>query len=496
MCFIPRCLLFWLIGFCSMLLAAETMAPVNTAIIPVPQREEDGLPASAVRGFETRHETYVNEAKQGGIDVLFVGDSIMQGWPGAGQAVWDKYYGSMKAAQFGVGYDRTQHVLWRLQNGEGEGFSPKVVELLIGTNNLGPNTPEQTAKGVTVVVHELRLRFPAAKILLLGIFPRGDPADPVRQSVAKVNQTIAKLDDGQNVFYLDIGAKFLDAEGVIAADIMRDRLHPTEKGYEIWAEATQDILNKLLNGATAASSPLLAPALVASTSPLSVSPLPPIDQIRPNTAIIPANRDGEQHRSFVALAKQGDIDVLFLGDSITDWWRTTGKEVWDKNFGSLKAANFGIAVDTTGNVLWRLQNGEGEGFSPKVILLLIGVNNIGHGNTNKEIVAGVAAVVQELRQRFPASKILLQGIFPCGDKDSPPRTRVAEINPELAKLADNQNIYFIDFGTKFLDPNGVLSPEIMPDQLHPTAKGYEIWAAAIKDPLANLLKGLPLTPTN
>jgi lysophospholipase L1-like esterase len=486
--FTPRWLWLVLICLCLRLPAAETLAPKpNTAIIPVPQRAEDGLPPGAIRGFETRHQAYVNQAKQGGIDLLMVGDSITQGWPGPGKAVWDKYYGAMKAAQFGVGYDRTQHVLWRLQNGEGEGFSPKVVELLIGTNNLGPNTPAEAAEGVAAVVQELRHRFPTAKILLLGIFPRGLPTDPVRQSVAAVNQTIAKLDDGHQVFYLDIGAKFLDANGVIAPEIMRDRLHPTEKGYEIWAAATAELLNKLLNLTAATSS------IPAATPPqaLTNNPLPTIDPIRPNTAIMSINRDGEQHRSFVALAKQGDIDVLFLGDSITDWWRTTGKEVWDKNFGAMKAANFGIAGDTTGNVLWRLQNGEGEGFSPKVILLLIGVNNIGHGNTNNEIVAGVTAIVSELRQRFPSAKILLQGIFPCGDKDSAPRMRVAQINPQLAKLANDKNIFFMDFGAKFLEPDGTLSPEIMPDKLHPTAKGYEIWAAAIKDPLANLLKGLP-----
>jgi lysophospholipase L1-like esterase len=277
---------------------------------------------------------------------------------------------------------------------------------------------------------------------------------------------------------------------------MRDRLHPTEKGYEIWAAATQEMLSKLLNGTAPAKVETLpaASAVTLTSLPTNASPLPAIEPIRVNTAVIPENRDGPQHQSFVALAKKGDIDVLFLGDSITDWWRTTGKEVWDKNFGDLKAANFGIAGDTTQNVLWRLQNGEGEGFSPKVILLLIGVNNIGHGNTNHEIIAGVTAVVKELRQRFPASKILLQGIFPCSDKDSAPRLRVAQINPELAKLADGQNIYFMDFGAKFLQPDGTLSADIMPDKLHPSAKGYEIWAGAIKEPLANLLKGLPPVP--
>ncbi len=223
-------------------------AAVNTAIVPVPQRLEDRLPQNAVNGFNRQHQQFVERAQQGNIDVLFVGDSITQGWPGPGKAVWEQYYAPMKAAEFGIGYDRTQHVLWRLQNGEGQGFQPKVVVLMIGTNNLGPNTVPQTAEGIAAVVKELRHDFPAAKILLLGIFPRDVPGSINRQRVADTNKIIAKLNDGQHVFYLDIGPKFLDPAGVITPDIMADRppLHPTAKGYEIWAAAIQEPLANLL----------------------------------------------------------------------------------------------------------------------------------------------------------------------------------------------------------------------------------------------------------
>jgi lysophospholipase L1-like esterase len=230
---------------------AENPAPAaksNTAVIPVPQRVEDKLPQNAINGFNTRHATYSAQAKAGGIDLLFVGDSITQGWPTTGKTVWEKYYGAMKAAQFGVGYDRTQHVLWRLQNGEGQGLQPKVVELLIGTNNLGPNTSAETVAGITAVVAELRKDFPNAKILLLGIFPRGNPGEKAWNQVIEVNQQVAKLDDQQHVFYLDIGPKFLAADGTIAPGMMGDaaKLHPSAQGYEVWAAATKDILAKLL----------------------------------------------------------------------------------------------------------------------------------------------------------------------------------------------------------------------------------------------------------
>jgi lysophospholipase L1-like esterase len=229
----------------------------NTAIIPVPQRTEDHLPQSAINAFNIEHAAYSALAKKGGIDVLFLGDSITDGWHNVGQSVWQKYYGSLNAANFGVGWDRTQHVLWRLQNGEGEGFQPKVVVLLIGTNNAGVNTTAEAAAGVAAVVHELRQRFPAAKILLLGILPRGNPTDAARRQVADINQITAKLNDGQHVFYLDLTPKFLDASRQMLPGVMHDtsKLHPSAKGYEIWAEAIQPLLTQLLPPATPPTAP-------------------------------------------------------------------------------------------------------------------------------------------------------------------------------------------------------------------------------------------------
>ncbi|HWA09600.1 MAG TPA: GDSL-type esterase/lipase family protein [Opitutaceae bacterium] len=208
-------------------------------------------------GFRAKHEMNKEVAKKGDIDVLFMGDSITDFWrtagaPGdanpahAGKAVFDKYYGAMKVANFGISGDTTQGVLYRLQDGEGQGFQPKEIMLMIGTNNAGNCSSAEIAEGVGAVVLELRKDFPAAKILLLGIFPRGLPTDPVRKVVMDVNPIIARLHDGKNVFYLDIGDKFLDANGVIQPDIMADRLHPTEKGYVIWAEAVKGPLAELM----------------------------------------------------------------------------------------------------------------------------------------------------------------------------------------------------------------------------------------------------------
>jgi lysophospholipase L1-like esterase len=195
-----------------------------------------------------RHEGFVEIAKQGGIDLLLHGDSITDWWlQEANKPVFDKYFGHLKTANFAIAGDTTQGVLWGLRNGEGQGFQPKAVMLMIGTNNTGTFTGPEIAEGVGAVVLELRRNFPNAKILLLAIFPRSVPGDPVRDKIAEVNRLISRLDDRQHVFYMDIGSKFLDEKGVFLPDSFRpDNLHPQAKGYEIWGEAVSAKLAELM----------------------------------------------------------------------------------------------------------------------------------------------------------------------------------------------------------------------------------------------------------
>ena len=195
-----------------------------------------------------RHAGFVALAKQGGIDLLFEGDSITDWWfdqtTHEPTAAFAKYFGGMKVADFAIAGDTTQGVLWGLHNGEGQGFSPKAIMLMIGTNNTGSNTPAEIAEGIGAIILENRQDFPNAKILLLAVFPRDTPAHANRLKIAEINKLIAKLVDHQHVFFLDIGAKFLDpATGVFLPDAFRgDNLHPQEKGYAIWGEAVKDIL--------------------------------------------------------------------------------------------------------------------------------------------------------------------------------------------------------------------------------------------------------------
>jgi lysophospholipase L1-like esterase len=233
----------------SLLLLIVNAAWANPAIEPAPRDT----------AWIARHEGFVAEAHRGGIELLFLGDSITDNWRAAnpekgGKTVWDREYAALKAANFGIGGDRTQHVLWRLRNGEADGYQPKVVVLMIGTNNTGlerdgktpRNATPEVIEGVTAVVSELRIRFPESKILFLAIFPRGEKAAPQRAQVAEVNRAIARLHDGKHVFFLNIGARFLDADGNIPHDVMPDLLHPSEKGYQIWADAIREPLKALL----------------------------------------------------------------------------------------------------------------------------------------------------------------------------------------------------------------------------------------------------------
>src|SRR5688500_2455622 len=218
-------------------------------VVPPPRLNVAATYTQTVQRMGPRHEGFVEIARKGDIDLLLHGDSITDWWvqTDENRAVFNKYFGHIKTANFAIAGDTTQGVLWGLHNGEGQGFQPKAVMLMIGTNNSGANTGPEIAEGVGAVVLELRKNFPDAKILLLAIFPRSVPGDPVRDKIAEANRIISRLDDQRHVFYLDIGSKFLDEKGFLLPNVFRlDNLHPVALGYEIWGEAVQAKLAELM----------------------------------------------------------------------------------------------------------------------------------------------------------------------------------------------------------------------------------------------------------
>jgi lysophospholipase L1-like esterase len=218
-------------------------------VVEVPRLNTAATFTQTTLRMGARHEGFVEIAKKGDIDLLLDGDSITDFWAQGddNKAMFDKYFGKYKTANFAIAGDTTQGVLWGLHNGEGQGFQPKAVMLMIGTNNSNANTAPEIAEGVGAIVLEMRKDFPNAKILLLAIFPRSTPGDPVRDKLTEVNNIIKKLDDQKHVFYMDIGAKFLDGQGKFLPDAFRtDNLHPAAKGYDIWGAAVQDRIAELM----------------------------------------------------------------------------------------------------------------------------------------------------------------------------------------------------------------------------------------------------------
>jgi lysophospholipase L1-like esterase len=208
-----------------------------------------------------------------------------------------------------------------------------------------------------------------------------------------------------------------------------------------------------------------------------------------DSALTPTKSNDNRHQQFLARIKQGPVGLLFVGDSITDFWPSRGKETWEK-FAPYKPADFGISGERTEQTLWHLTNGCLDGIDPKAVVIMIGTNNVGHspGDEPAWAAAGVKKVVATVREKLPKAKILLLGVFPRDTKASPMRKKVDDINEIIKTLDDGTMVKYLDIGAKFLDDQGELPKDVMPDKLHPNGKGYQIWYDAMWPTLEPLLK--------
>lgn len=224
---------------------------MNTAVVPTPKIENDFY------DWYARHEAKRREAAAGSHDIVFVGDSITHifegdpGFPWSGARVWKEFYGARKALNLGYGWDRTQNVLWRLGNGEFAGQTPRLVVLLIGTNNLAAtvnasaNTPEEIRDGVEAVCARIHAASAASQILLMGVFPRGPVGDPVRASIGELNVLLDQYARSRAfIRFMDIGQRFLSADGSVSLELLSDGIHPSEAGYRVWAEAIEPVVEE------------------------------------------------------------------------------------------------------------------------------------------------------------------------------------------------------------------------------------------------------------
>lgn len=227
--------------------------------------------------------------------------------------------------------------------------------------------------------------------------------------------------------------------------------------------------------------PLLMLAMTGEPTSVIAAPRDDADAIARQEQLIARVRDAK-----------GTVPVVFVGDSITQSWDAPGKEVWDTLLAPLGAMNLGNSGDRTENVLWRLQKAPLTPLKPRAIVLLIGTNNVGHGKSNaSETLAGIQRVVATLRSQCPDAKIVLMAVFPRGEHINNMRGDLLQVNQALA--ADPQpGVTLIDIGTRFIQPNGDIRKELMPDALHLSPAGYRIWAEAVL-PLINALHTINFT---
>ncbi|WP_369980724.1 GDSL-type esterase/lipase family protein [Xanthomonas bundabergensis] len=428
--------------------------------------------------------------------LLLIGDSITHNYDKASppdedfQPTWQTFYGSRGALNLGFSGDATEHVLWRLQHGEVDGLQPKVAMLLIGTNNTGHerHSAADTVLGIDAVVATLEQRLPATRILLLGLLPSAGAADKIARD-AEVNRALAvRYGDNPRVTYLDVGAIFRK-DGVLDQSLFYDprlrppgtALHPDTRGQRRMAEAIEPTLARLLG------EPPRLPLAAMTAANTALIPVPWLEQDSYDWYA--------RHHAALDAARRLQPEVVMIGDSITHFWagppqatRVSGAQAWQRTFGTTRVLNLGFGWDRTQNVLWRLRQGEVDGLAPRWVVINIGTNNLtgtanARASTPQEAADGVAAVVAEVRQRLPRSRIVLMGILPRGfAADAPLRDPIAQTNRLLAaRFGHDPAVRWLDIGARFLQRDGSLPQALMPDSTHPSEEGYRIWGEALRE---------------
>jgi lysophospholipase L1-like esterase/acetyl esterase/lipase len=483
-------------------LAQVPPPPAAAVASRVPKAGDADFPAPAP---SARHDAKVAAIRTGHYDLVLIGDSITHTLGELGGkyeplgAVWARHFAPRNAINLGHNGYRTEQILWNLENGELDfAESPKVVVLLIGTNNSDDrhfphvHSAEEIFAGTRAIVDRIKRRHPTTRILVLRIFPRGGDAEKgvsppafnsslgCIETCRRAGELTAQLADGKQVFWLDVNHVFLREDGTIDTGMMWDLLHPSPAGAEAWAQAVEPTLARLMGD-----------------QPLAVD-------TPANSALVPAPKLEDD--SYDWHARHGDVlrmkaglrpEVVLIGDSITHFWggepragQANGPAAWQATLGRYRTVNLGFGWDRIQNVLWRIDHGEMDVVHPRVVVLHIGTNNTSdtaraRKNTPAEIAEGIRAILRRLRAKVPEARIVLMAVMPREERpDHPRRLEINEINRLLAPLGALPGITFLDIGSRLLDPDGTLSRDVMRDFCHPTEKGYRIWGEALAPLLA------------
>ena len=431
-----------------------------------------------------RHKENLAIVTNGGAKVVFIGDSITHNWEGPGGAQLKKYFseGDRKMLNLGTGGDRTEHLLWRLnEGGELDGYEAKIIFLMIGTNNAGhfsiaDEPPSDTVFGIRAIVDTIRAKQPKATLVLHPIFPRGlTKDDPLRVRNEIVNKQIMNFADGQKILWCDFNDQFLTLDGELSTEIFPDLLHPNGLGYEIWYSAIKPYVDAALSDGKIPMPPSRYAQFQHKEARRFSQPL----------ATWPDPCGGGRllrNRNEIMDAK-GAIDLVMLGDSITHNWEGPGKDSLAELRKTYTVLNAGYSGNRTEHLLWRVKfGGELDGYKAKVVMLMIGTNNTWHRfDKAADTAAGIKEILAVIAEKQPQAKVLLMPIFPFGanDKDAK-RLRNEEVNKLIKPLADGKRVVWFDINAKFLDEKGD-NVKWMPDHCHPNAAGYkEVWLPALR----------------
>lgn len=480
-------------------MAAEAVTGTSPALAPsVPKPGDADCPAPSP---SERHSEKVAAVRSGQYDLVLIGDSITHTLGELGgkyeplKKVWERHFAPRRAINLGHNGYRTEQILWNLQNGELDfNPSPKVVVLLIGTNNTDDrhfkkvHTPEEICAGTKAIVDLIRTRHPTTKVLVLRIFPRGgdddlgvsppafNSSEESIQTCRRAGELTASLADGKHVFWLDVNHVFFHPDGSVNPEFLWDLLHPGPAGAEAWVQALEPTLAQLMGD---------SPLAVDVPSNSTLVPVPKLEQDSYDWYA--------RHADVLRTEKDIQPEVVLLGDSITHFWggepragQANGREAWQNTFGGYRTLNLGFGWDRIQNVLWRLDHGEFDGLRPRVIVIHIGTNNTSdtpnaRSNTPAEIAEGVGAILRRVKAKAPEARVVLMAVFPREEKpDHPRRVQIRDINQLLAPYGQLPGVTFLDIGPQLLESDGTISREMMSDFCHPTEKGYQVWGNALR----------------
>lgn len=428
--------------------------------------------------WQERHQAILKRHETVKPEYVIIGDSITHFWGGEpvnvfhaeGDSSWKRLFGNHPVTNMGFGFDYVDNAYYRIQHGELDGISPRVIILMIGTNNLGhrKDSAKDCAVNTKALIELIRKKCPGSKVLLLGILPRKEPA--LAPVIQETNKFLSKLHNGKTVFFANPGQVLLDTQGQHPQNnYMRDTVHPNTKGYNRLGDEVAGLLKQM-------------------------DPKFQGGQVQPKPELI-QNERPEQ------------VQLVMIGDSITHNYsinvppNQAFEPIWKKYFTPLHALNYGISGNTTEDVMDRIDSGILDHVRPKVAVIMIGTNDTGTGRSVEETLLGIKRVTAKVQSKLPATRILLLGILPNdirdwhveGAKDPAGKWKKdQQINAELAAFYKrNQNITFLNLEKKFLTRDGQINEDLFYDPkevnflgrkcgpLHPDTQGQRIMAEAV-----------------